>query len=125
MTDRMSVAEYRGLKSGRARVKGAKTVIVNGWRFQSRLEADRYVHWRNLWQLGVIAWFTRQMPFYLPGSIIYRLDFFIVGGVSAACPPLKYEDCKGHLTDVSRNKIKQVEDIYKIKIDIITREDMR
>src|SRR5271163_712449 len=77
-TDHMSVADFRRLKTGAARVKGAKTTVINGWKFQSRLEADRYLYWLNMWQLHAIAWFTRQVPFYLPGGIIYRADFVIV-----------------------------------------------
>jgi hypothetical protein len=136
----MSVEQFRKLRTGRARVKGAKTTVVNGWKFQSRLEADRYVHWLNMWQLRAIAWFTRQVPFYLPGGIIYRADFVVVKNLDSAVSPrcmanvmgvpmprdlVIVEDCKGHLTDVSRNKIKQVEDIYRIKVEIITRENMR
>jgi hypothetical protein len=129
---RMSVAEFRKLKTGRAQVKGAKTTIENGWKFQSKLEARRYRYWLNMWQLRQIAWFTRQVPFYLPGGIIWRADFLVVMNcmveeqVDGENPDnLVVEDCKGHLTEVSRNKIKQVEDIYGFKVQIIKKGDFR
>ena len=63
----------------------------------------------------------RQVPFDLPGGIIYRCDFFVIAPES---PPV-IEDCKGHMTRVSINKIKQVEDIYGVKVNIITRKELR
>jgi hypothetical protein len=127
-TERMSVAEFRRLKAGRAQVKGAKTTIEHGWKFQSRLEARRYLYWHNLWQIRAIAWFTRQVPFYLPGGIIWRADFVVVNLHDTIVrerfgDAVIVEDCKGHLTDVSRNKIKQVEAIYGLKVQIIKKGD--
>jgi hypothetical protein len=119
--DRLSVAQYRALNRKRSKY-GAKAIIVDGRRFQSRLEANRYLHWQNMWQLGVIRWFIRQVPFELPGGIVYRCDFFIIGfddvkeriGTSVTI-----EDCKGVLTRLSATKIAQVEHLYGVKIDII------
>ncbi len=127
-TERMSVADFRRLKTGRAQVKGAKTTIENGWKFQSRLEARRYLYWHNLWQIKAIAWFTRQVPFYLPGGIIWRADFVVVNlhytiARERFGDAVIVEDCKGHLTQVSRNKIKQVEAIYGFKVQIIKKGD--
>lgn len=127
-TERMSVADFRRLNTGRAQVKGAKTTIENGWKFQSRLEARRYLYWQNLWQMRAIAWFTRQVPFYLPGGIIWRADFVVVNQHDTIArerfgDAVIVEDCKGHLTDVSRNKIKQVEAIYGFKVQIIKKGD--
>lgn len=129
-TARMSIAEYRTHTRGRAQVKGAKTTIENGWRFQSKLEARRYLYWLNLWQLRRIAWFTRQVPFYLPGGIIWRADFVVVNQHDTIererfGDAVIVEDCKGHLTDVSRNKIKQVEAIYGFQVHIIKKGDFR
>ena len=130
MSDRLSIAEFRQLKTKRAQVKGAKTTIENGWKFQSRLEARRYRYWLNMSQLKQIAWFTRQVPFYLPGGIIWRADFVVVNLHDTIArerfgDAVIVEDCKGHLTDVSRNKIKQVEAIYGFTVQIIKKGDFR
>jgi hypothetical protein len=127
-TARMSIAEYRTHTRGRAQVKGAKTTIVNGWKFQSKLEARRYLYWVNMWQLRQIAWFTRQVPFYLPGGIIWRADFLVcqqhdIIRLQGFGDAVIVEDCKGHMTQVSRNKIKQVEAIYGFEVKIIKKGD--
>jgi hypothetical protein len=115
--ERMSLADYRKLSRPRGKY-GAKAVIVDGHRFDSKLEGLRYLYWSNLWRARAIAWFTRQAPFYLPGGIVYRADFLVAhleGGFTV-------EDCKGVMTRVSINKIKQVEQIYGFKVEIITKK---
>lgn len=119
-TPRMSVAEFksRGLKA--AKYGNAKNVI-DGIKFDSKLEGDRYLELKNLWAMKAVKWFTRQVPFRLPGGIIYRADFLVVwtdGRVSV-------EDTKGFMTRVSANKVKQVEEIYGFKLDIITKKGKR
>jgi hypothetical protein len=143
----MSLQEYRKLQEGKTPAVGrmycdqvlkkARTqevskkyrnqpVLEAGIRFDSKLEARRYLYWMNLWHCRAIAWFTRQVPFYLPGGITYRADFLIANLLpDAAGRLITVEDCKGHMTRVSQNKIKQVEQIYGISIDIITRKDFR
>lgn len=125
VADRMSVAQFRSQGAKRNKYS-AKAIIVNGQRFDSRLESERYLYWNNLWQVKGILWFIRQAPFRLPGNIIYRADFLVVhprAGRDRGCA-ITVEDCKGYLTRVSLNKIKQVEEIYGITVDLITRKDM-
>lgn len=126
LSNRMSVDEYRRLQGKRAQVKGAVATVEDGIRFQSKLEARRYRYWWNLWQIGAIEWFVRQVPFRLPGGIIWRADFLVVhsamGGTKDS-PNVTVEDCKGWLTEVSRNKIKQVEAIYGITVQIVKSGD--
>jgi hypothetical protein len=89
--------------------------VVDGQRFDSRLEAKHYQHLKNLWELGTLAWFTRQVPFRLPGGITYRADFLVVwkdGRVSV-------QDVKGFGTRTSQIKIAQVEEIFGVTIEII------
>jgi len=126
----MTVAQLRALQSrGAPRVRGARSTIENGHKFQSKLEASRYRYWLNLWHCKQICWFIRQVPFDLPGNIIWRADFLVVWDLHAdRLHPaddeiVRIEDCKGWMTDVSRNKIKQVEDIYGIKVHIIKKGD--
>jgi hypothetical protein len=94
------------------------------------LEARRYRYWLNLWQVGAIAWFTRQVPFYLPGGIIWRADFLVVNLHDTISrerfgDAVIVEDCKGHMTQVSRNKIKQVEAIYGFHVHIVKKGDFQ
>lgn len=110
---RMSVAEFNGLKRSKYR---NTAVVHDGQRFDSKLERDRYVYWKNRWAMGLIAWFTRQVPFRLPGAITYRADFLI----ALKEPPwVRVEDCKGFLTQVARIKLAQVEELYGFKVEII------
>ena len=118
----MSVADFKRLNVKKAKY-GNSAIVCDGQRFDSKLERDRYLELKNLAQVGAVRWFTRQVPFYLPGGIIYRADFLVVWLGSA--PPVTVEDCKGFMTRVSINKIKQVEAIYGLKIAIITKGGKR
>lgn len=117
----MSVAEFkaRGAKKNKY---SAQAVVVDGHRFDSKLEGLRYLYWSNLWRAGAITWFTRQVPFYLPGGIVYRADFLVVHLDKPGHLAFHVEDCKGAMTRVSINKIKQVEEIYGFKVQIITKK---
>ena len=124
-TQRMSLAQFKASK-GKANKYSAKAIVEDGHRFDSTLERDRYLYWKNLWHIRAIAWFTRQVPFYLPGGIIWRADFVVVNTHDTIAKQrfgdaVIVEDCKGVMTRVSLNKIKQVEEIYGFKVEIIKR----
>lgn len=92
----------------------AKPTEVDGIRYDSKKEA-RYAGQLKLLQMaGEILFYLRQVPIDLPGKIKYRVDFveFWKNG------DVKFVDVKGHMTQVSRNKIKQVEELYPIEIEI-------
>ena len=115
----ISVAEFRKLK--KPNKYDAKATVVDGQRFASKAEANRYLELKSLREAGEIAWFITQVPFRLPGGIVYRADFLVVwkgGGF------VTVEDVKGFLTPVSKIKIAQVEAIYGIKIEVITRRKL-
>lgn len=104
---------------------------VDGARFDSKLEARFYQQLKLERIAGTVLMFTRQMRFDLPGGVIYRLDFFVVRPdtrrpyVNDEIPTInEYIDCKGLLLQESKNKIKQVEAIYGIKIKLIRRGDI-
>lgn len=112
---------------------------VDGIRFDSKLEAKYYVELDLRRKAGDIAYFLRQVPFHLPGGVIYRVDFMVVslhreyaiqmGKVpklraldkSLDFNPLQihYVDCKGWDTAASKNKIKQTEALYGVKIELV------
>ena len=123
--DSMSVAEWRKHLHQPVRKYRNIRVEVDGRKFDSKLEAKRYEELKQLGQLGQVAWFTTQVPFRLPGGIIYRADFLVVWGPNPGAGGVTVEDCKGARTRVSINKIKQVEEIYGFKVEIITRERYR
>ena len=126
MTERMTPEQYRDMAEGKRNKFGARAEFVDGIRFQSKLEARRYCYWRAIWESGGIHWFTRQAPFHLPGGIVYRCDFLIALDAPMKDEPhamVRIEDCKGVLTRVSANKIKQVEAIYGVKVHLIRKGD--
>lgn len=99
-------------------------IHVDGIRFDSRLEADRYQELRMLWDVGVLRWFTRQVPFRLQGGVVYRADFMIVWA-EGPFSRVTVEDCKGLLLQEAINKLKQVHEAYGFVVDLVTREEGR
>lgn len=64
---------------------------------------------------GIVTRFLMQVPFHLPGGIVYKLDFLVFweGWDSGN---ITWEDVKGMKTAVYKIKKKQVEALYGIKI---------
>lgn len=87
---------------------------VDGYHFDSLKEAKYYGQLKILKMAGEILFFLRQVPFHLPGNVIYRLDFMEFW----TNRDIKYTDIKGYDTPMSKLKRKQVEALYPIKIDI-------
>ena len=118
----------RALKAPSPSKYGAKPEVLDGIRFDSRLEAKRYRELVLLQKAGEIKYFLRQVPFDIPGAR-YFLDFlvvrfFVIGTARADVNPLNwshltYEDAKGVDTPVSALKRRQVEKLYGIKIDLV------
>jgi hypothetical protein len=110
-----------------------KSVFIDGLRFDSKLEADRYLELKALQASGEVAWFIRQVPFQVATGVIYRADFLVVWvhPVFTSTPDCMYvdhvtvEDCKGYLTPVSKVKMAAVQDKYGIKIKLLTRADVK
>lgn len=116
----MSLADYRarGLK---AHKYGAKAVVIDGMRFDSTAEGNHYQKLSNLWHAGAIKWFTRQVPFRLPGGVIYRADFLVVyidGSIAV-------QDVKGFLTEAAKIKLKQMAEIYGFEVELIGKQGVR
>src|SRR5882762_755454 len=51
---------------------------VDGIRFASQLEADRYKELKLLKASGKVAWFIRQVPFDVSPGVVYRADFLVI-----------------------------------------------
>jgi hypothetical protein len=87
-------------------------VVVDGIRFDSKLEARYYEQLKLRRAAGEVAWFIRQPRFDLPGGVVYRADFLAVlaaGGVEVV-------DTKGQDTRESITKRKQVKHLYGVDV---------
>lgn len=104
---------------------------VDGIKFQSKLEAKYYVELELRRKAGDVLYFLRQVPFHLPGGVIYRVDFQIVkpipvkkgAGIYLAADAhpvhIEYVDCKGFDKRESISKIKIVQAIYGVKVELV------
>lgn len=124
-------------KKTRRQKYGNLPTEADGIQFQSKLEAKYYVELDLRRKAGEICYFLRQVPFHLPGGVIYRVDFLIVSyhtgftmGVQMKregardlrhVEPMvvEYVDCKGVDTQDSKNKIKMVQAMYGVTIEIV------
>lgn len=113
------------IDTGKRGRHGERTTIVDGIKFRSKLEADRYRELKNLQRAGLVKWFLRQVPFDVSVGVIYRLDFLACWNrPGIADEALTYEETKGWLTEGSRIKIGVVQERYGIKIKILRRADV-
>lgn len=99
----------------------AQPVEVDGWRFDSKLEARRYVQLRDARARGEIRYFLRQVPLHLAPGSKYVVDFV----VCLADGTLEYEDTKGVETPNSRTKRLVAERLYGITVRVLTRQDVK
>lgn len=100
----------------------AKKVMVDNIRFDSQLEANYYLHLKMLQRVGEVAYFHRQVPFDLEAGVTYYCDFQVFYAAGA----VRYIDTKSEPTAAKqefRNKRKQVEYRYPVKIEIVMQGD--
>jgi hypothetical protein len=94
----------------------ARSITVDGIRFPSRLEANRYGELKLLERAGEISGLTLQPEYPLTVNGVncgtYRADFRYVEKANGTV----IEDTKGFRTPVYRLKKRIVEAIYGIKI---------
>lgn len=114
-------SEYisRGRPSERPPVKKAKFKNIrcqahDGKRFASRLERDYYEQLFLRWKAGEVLWFSRQVSFDLEGGVVYKLDFLVM-----TTSGLEFIDTKGHQTQDSKNKLKQMKARYGIDVQLV------
>jgi hypothetical protein len=90
----------------------ATATKVDGIRFPSKKEANRYCNLKLLVKAGKVVRFHRQVIFDLPGGVKYLCDFMVIW----ANGEITYEDAKGFRTPVYRMKFKQVADLFGVTI---------
>lgn len=86
-------------------------------KFPSRLERKYYDQLKIRKNNGDVVFFLCQVPFHLPGNVRYVCDFqvFLDDGT------VEFIDTKGRDTALSIAKRKIVEDLYPVKIKIVTK----
>lgn len=91
---------------------GAVKTEVNGIKFHSKKEARYYEELLLRQKAGDVVFFLRQVPFHLPGNVVYRVDFqeFLSNGT------VEFIDVKGMRTKEYIMKKKLVESLYPIEI---------
>lgn len=104
----------------KSKFRNIRCEAKDGTRFASKLERDYYENLLLRWKAGEVLYFVRQPSFDLEGGVIYRADFLVV---SRKFCSLNVEvdviDCKGFLTAACKNKIKQVEARYHLKVQLV------
>jgi hypothetical protein len=98
------------------KVKAKDTRTTDGITFDSKAEMHRYRDLLSLKANGIIAYFLRQVPFHLPGNVVYRCDFMVVYPDGR----IEFEDVKGFRTPMYVLKRKQVQALYPITIKEIS-----
>ena len=93
----------------------AKSCEEDNIRFSSKAERAFYRSLKMKKQMGEVLFFLRQVPFHLPGSVKYIVDFVVF----TSDGEVKFIDVKGVSTPVFEIKKKQVEALYPIKIEVV------
>lgn len=126
------LAETEKKKQGRSKYRNVPTA-VGGIRFASKAEARHYAKLKQELEYSRdkecgLRYFLMQVPFRLPGGVIYRCDFMEVrdylaaingAGVRVLADIIRYVDVKGVETPVFKLKRKQVEELYGVKIECV------
>ena len=94
---------------------------VDGIKFRSKKEAMYYQDLKVKVEQGVVTFFLRQVPFYLPGGVKYVADFvefleFEQETSGDNFYQVEFIDVKGMKTATYKMKKKMVEALYPIKI---------
>lgn len=101
----MTLAEWKRLQKRPSKYRN-EPVVVDGQRFDSKAEAKHYT--RICCHLGQIKLVLRQVPFRLPGGVVYRADFLIVWKHGE----IEVQEVKGCWTEAAKIKWKQVKELY-------------
>jgi hypothetical protein len=87
-----------------------------GVKFASKAERRFYDQLKMLQRSGDVLFFLMQVPFHLPGGIIYRCDFLVFNS-DETCDVI---DVKGVETAEFKLKRKLLEDSYPVKLKIVS-----
>lgn len=93
--------------------------VVDGIKFDSKLEAQYYEHLKLRKLAGEIKYFVMQVSLRLEGGVRLRVDFMVVSNRKDGGENVQWDDVKGVLTPSAKNKIKQAKDRYGIDVRLI------
>ena len=82
--------------------------MVVSFKFGSKAEARKYIELRTRQNADEVVGFLRQVPMYLPGGVVYRMDI-LVFWVDGRCIGI---EVKGYQTPECKIKSKQVSELY-------------
>lgn len=92
----------------------------NGKSYPSKKEAQRAMDNDLRIKASDLSFYLEQVPMRLPGKITYRVDFVeFMQVANTELYEVHFIDTKGYDTPVSDLKRKQVESLYKIKVEVI------
>lgn len=96
---------------------GAKATVYKGRRYASKLEAAYAGKLDLAKRAGELLFYLHQVPFDLPGGIVYRCDFmeFWKDGTVVVT------DCKGVETAEFKVKRAVLEETYPLTLNIVKR----
>jgi len=97
----------------------AEKTEYDGIKFDSKLEGNYYLYLMRLKQIGEVVFFLRQVPFHLLGNVTYRVDFQVFWKNG----DITFDDVKGAMTKEFIRAKKQVEELYPVTINIVTKND--
>jgi hypothetical protein len=116
----ITLAELKKARKKKSKYNAVR-VVQREISFDSKLEASYYEHILMLERTKILSYHLRQVPFRLPGGVKYLVDFVLF----YPCGRVRYVDVKGVLTQTSTIKIKQVQDLYPVTIELMTKQDMK
>jgi hypothetical protein len=129
VTERMTAAEYAAQKapSENKRVKNATPCEVDGIKFHSKREANRWLYLKAREKAGEITGLKRQVPLFLQGrkGLVMTptgkpkkcvVDFYYVDWKLNGAKI--FEDAKGHQTEVSELKLAVLE-AQGVKVNLV------
>jgi hypothetical protein len=98
---------------------GNVQVMIDGWTFDSKLEGARYEELKLMRAAGKVKYFLCQVPFRLPGHVIFRVDFQIHWGTGLFDGGVTYEDAHGADSALKTLKLKQLREIYGVEVKLV------
>lgn len=113
------------MKTARSKY-GAKRCEVNGYKFASLLERERYLELSLLQLAGAISYLAVH-PSYSLHAFGHRIGKYIADFSYSYGPDgqIVVEDCKGIVTQLARWKLKHFEAEYGFAVTIIRKQDKR
>ncbi len=114
--ERLAAVPQAAEKGDARRKYRNQPTTIDGMRFDSKREARHYERLQLQRAAGEVDWFTRQVPFWLPGNIRIVVDFL----VKFTDGRVIVQDAKSTATAQNRtyiNKRKQLKALYGLDIE--------